>query len=475
MERREVSGTKTDGGVTTLDGHVDVRVNGRDNGRRTADRTVVEPVHVVALSGCHTAEAKVRYACEHIRPDSSVASVVAWLARYGVATTAAFVAPIVAQWRGENDLADQSAAVTPAPRLAGAAQTEPEASDTSSDGPAGAFGFYVVAVMAMLVSIDTSWRYFEHELGITDLRERIVMFAVIEFALVACGYGMRANVVRHGRPGAPRLFAWALCGLAAYMAWQLSGLAEGIARVALGPVLSLVMLHLALGIEIRARQDEQTTTWVRIGREMRERVLSRIGLANDERDAVARTRDRAARRAARLALAKRSPLRSVRLARALRTSNVAHDPTARDRMLTELAAVRHADDLADLDQPSPWGPVNTAVEGPVNTTLDGPVDGVVNGQGAAADRPVNGPTGRARTSRARPSERRTARTSTTRTSTTRRPLADYVTAATEHLTPDVEVTPAWVRDVLPGCPRSTSKNVADALKAQQREHRKENA
>jgi hypothetical protein len=35
-------------------------------------------------------------------------------------------------------------------------------------------------------------------------------------------------------------------------------------------------------------------------------------------------------------------------------SNVAHDPAAKQRMLAELAAVRHADKLANLEQPSPW-------------------------------------------------------------------------------------------------------------------------
>ena len=63
--------------------------------------------------------------------------------------------------------------------------------------------------------------------------------------MIACGYGMRANVRAHGRPGAPRLVAWVLCAMAGYMAWQLSGVAEGVARVVLGPVLGLVMLHLA--------------------------------------------------------------------------------------------------------------------------------------------------------------------------------------------------------------------------------------
>ncbi len=62
--------------------------------------------------------------------------------------------------------------------------------------PAGAIGFYLVAVISMVVSVDTSWRYFAHNLHITDTRERVVMFAVLEVALIACGYGMRANV-RH--------------------------------------------------------------------------------------------------------------------------------------------------------------------------------------------------------------------------------------------------------------------------------------
>lgn len=83
---------------------------------------------------------------------------------------------------------------------------------------------------------------------------------------------------------------------------MLSGPVEGIARVALGPILSLVMLHLALGIEIRNRTAVRTGTWARVGVEIRERVLSRLGLGNDERTALTRTRERAARRVARLAV-----------------------------------------------------------------------------------------------------------------------------------------------------------------------------
>jgi hypothetical protein len=218
----------------------------------------------------------------------------------------------------------------------------------------GALGFYVAAFLSLLVSVDTSWRYFRDELHITDTLERVVMFTVLEVAIVACGYGMRANVKRHGTPGAPRLFAWLLCAVSGYMAWQLSGLGEGIARVTLGPILGLVMLHLALGIEVRARRHV-VTTWTRVFSELRERMLSRLGLADDDRDALTRTQDRAADRAARLALAKSSPFRVPRLRKAIRTSDVAHDPTRRERMLATLAALRHALALASLPQESPWG------------------------------------------------------------------------------------------------------------------------
>lgn len=252
--------------------------------------------------------------------------------------------------------------------------------------PAGARGFYTVAGLALLVSLDTSWRFFGERLHITDLTERAVMFVVLEAGLIACGYGMRANVQRDGRPGAPRVMAWALCALSAYMATQLTGLWEGVARVSLGPALGLIMLHLALGIEVRHRGTASTSTAARVARELRERALSRFGLSDDDRDAAGRTRDRAARRVARLALSPHALLRDVRFSRALRTSHVAHDDTARARMLAELAVLRHGRKLADLEQPSPWANT-TASEGASldenrdpdseETCADGVLDGAV--------------------------------------------------------------------------------------------------
>lgn len=220
--------------------------------------------------------------------------------------------------------------------------------------------YYLASLGGLCVSLNTSWRFFGDKLHIVGA-ERVIMFSVLEAALVACALGMRANVRRvdahTGRPGpagAPRLVAWALCGLSAYAALLLSGPIDGAARVALGPVLSLVMLHLALGIEIRQTSGARAGTWARVTGELRERVLSRLGLADDDRDAVTRTRQRAASRAALLALNSSARRRTIRLTKALRAAQIAHDPAMRDRMLAELAVLRSADELTTLTQPSPW-------------------------------------------------------------------------------------------------------------------------
>ncbi len=267
--------------------------------------------------------------------------------------------------------------------------------------PAGTPWFYYLASAGGLaVSLNTSWRFFGERLGVTGA-ERVVMFSVVELALIACALGMRANVRRldpatgrSGAPGAPRNVAWVLCGLSAYAALLLSGPVDGVARVALGPLLSLVMLHLALGIEIRNRTTARTGTWARIAREMRERALSRLGLADDDRDALTRTRERAARRVALLALSGRTPLRTARLSRALRASNVAHDDRIQQRMLAELAVLRHAGELATLALPSPW-------------TLPSPPSAPDGPRPATTEASVPMPVPSATTSRARPTDGRT--------------------------------------------------------------------
>lgn len=361
--------------------------------------------HKAALGRLRTKKAQILYALEHVPHGSTVEDVRRWLHRHGQQVpTRPYAAPIVNEWRARNGVTDTGGHVPLTPELiaeleqaesaarrvaetaahrpadaeirvhqapvANAVAPQPAGPDitthrptTPATGahqpavpaqPVGAKGFYAVALLSIGVSVDTSWRFFALRLGITDAVERVVLFSVMESALVACGWAMRAGVRRDGRPGPARLVAWALTAFAAFAAISLSGPVAGAARVLLGPVLGLVMLHLALGIEIRAAR-RRTTTWARVGRELRERLLSWLGLGDDHRDALARTRDRAALRAAKLALASRwTPFRTSRLRKALHASHVAHDPAQRDRMLRELGVLQHARKLAETTQPSPW-------------------------------------------------------------------------------------------------------------------------
>ena len=131
-----------------------------------------------------------------------------------------------------------------------------DTSEREQRAPWVALACYLVAVVSLSVSLNTSWRFFDHVLHIpTANGERWVMFAVAELALVVCGAGMAVNVQRTGHPGAFRAPVWAMCAAMAYMAWAMSTTHEAVGRILLGPVLGTVMLHLGLGLELRARHQ----------------------------------------------------------------------------------------------------------------------------------------------------------------------------------------------------------------------------
>ena len=231
----------------------------------------------------------------------------------------------------------------------------PAKQHTPERAPWITFACYFVAVATLTVSLNTSWRFFGDVLHISTANgERYIMFAVAEMALIVSGAGMAANVRRTGQPGSFRMVVWGMCAVSGYMAWKMSNFEEGLGRVILGPILGTIMLHLALGLELRTRHH-RAGTLARVSSEMRERLLSRLGLADDDRDALQRTRDRAAFRAAQLSLPRRWRWsREARLQRALLAANVADDPQMRDKMLARLSVLRHAHALATHDQSSPW-------------------------------------------------------------------------------------------------------------------------
>jgi hypothetical protein len=252
------------------------------------------------------------------------------------------------------------------------------AADKTSAGEktsAGSAGFYTAAFMSLGLSADTSWRFFEHEIGIENVVERIGMFSLLEVLLISCGLALRAQARSKdaaGHDGPYQAVAWTLTGASAFMAVMVTDdFLVGLARVVLGPVLGLVALHLALGLDLRHNNPNKvsTGTAARIANELLQRALSRLGLANDDRDAARRRADRHARRLAWMVVdgVPTKDKDRKKFDRALRLSNVAHDGEARSRLLAELAVIKHVDKLADLAQSSPWGSeVRTPDPGPSN-------------------------------------------------------------------------------------------------------------
>jgi hypothetical protein len=263
-------------------------------------------------------------------------------------------------------------------------------STSSTDRARGTGPFYLVALACSLLSLDTAARFFSGRMGIDglDIRGFSVELAAVcgvgELTLIACGYAMRHNVRRNdnGKPGAAQLVALVMCTAASFMAVALDGPVAGGLRAFFGPVLALIALHLALGIEVKVRPVASAGTWAKIVAEARERFMSRLGLGNDGREAAERTRDRARERAARLATDDKAWWRDRRLARAVRASGATLDPDQRGRLLEQVAVLKHITDLTAVDVESPW---SAAVPAHVQRLADDAQRGI-EAQRAAADR-----------------------------------------------------------------------------------------
>lgn len=220
------------------------------------------------------------------------------------------------------------------------------------------------ALLCTGYTADTSWRFAEHSLGMRDTTERIIMFAAAEVALLACAVMARAN--KHatatetaaGSPGTPGVLVWVITGVQVIPAYSESGFVGGTVRAIIGPIMAGLLWHLAMGLEIRVARPDALSTGLPalLAREVRERLLSYLGLATRDRTAEQITRDRAIARAVRLA--SRPKLRTGwgrhRLAAAVARSGAALDPEQRDRLMHELAARRTAGLLATVDVASPW-------------------------------------------------------------------------------------------------------------------------
>ncbi|MFF4363477.1 hypothetical protein [Streptomyces sp. NPDC001604] len=223
----------------------------------------------------------------------------------------------------------------------------------------------LAALNCTVYSGDTSWRFAADYLDMAGTVERAMMFSAGEAALFATALMARQNLKTQGAPGLPGVLVWVITGVQVIPAYAESGTVGGTVRAFVGPVMAAVLWHLAMGIELRLHKPDAASQGLlaTLGREARERLLSRLGIATRNRDAAQITKDRATRRA--VALASRLAGMSAadrekdtritrRLQSALTRAGVGSDPQQRQALLEQLAARRHAADLATVDLPSPW-------------------------------------------------------------------------------------------------------------------------
>ncbi|WTD05925.1 hypothetical protein OH717_26775 [Streptomyces albidoflavus] len=220
---------------------------------------------------------------------------------------------------------------------------------------------------ATAYSADTSWAFATHYLDMTGTAERVSLFASAELSLFAMALMARRNLASSGAPGLPGTVVWVITGVQVIPAYAESGPVGGTVRAFVGPVMAAVLWHVAMGIELRLRTPGAASQGLIavLGREGRERVLSRLGIAARDRDAAQITRDRATARAVALAarLAEWTPEQqrnwrgrrlARRLSKAVGRASVGTDPLQRAQLLDQLAARRHAFALATVPLPSPW-------------------------------------------------------------------------------------------------------------------------
>ncbi|MFD4786577.1 helix-turn-helix domain-containing protein [Streptomyces sp. NPDC058459] len=230
--------------------------------------------------------------------------------------------------------------------------------------PAAVVVASVGAIACTAYSGDTSWRFAAHRLGMTSHGERSALFLAAELGLFACALMARQNLRERGAPGTPGLLVWFITGVQVIPAYSESGIVGGTVRAVVGPVMAALLWHLAMGIELRHRQPGALTNSLPalLARELRERLLSRLGLAVRDRTAEQITRDRWTVKAVDLAakLADMGPEQRGRARTARRLSVAVGKAQAgaseeqRTKLLDLLAARRHSAALATIDLASPW-------------------------------------------------------------------------------------------------------------------------
>ncbi|MHC3471514.1 hypothetical protein ACYF6T_22865 [Streptomyces sp. 7R007] len=226
----------------------------------------------------------------------------------------------------------------------------------------------VAALGCTAYSADTSWRFAADYLDMGGTAERVAMFAAAELALFATALMARQNLNGPKQaPGLPGTLTWVITAVQVLPAYAESGLVGGTVRAFVGPVMAAMLWHLAMGIELRHRAPDAASRSLAavLVRQARERLLARLGIADQDADAARLIRDRALSEAVALILRaesmtdrQRGKRRQRRLAErlheALERAGVDGDPLQDELLLRKLATRKQALGLASITLPPRW-------------------------------------------------------------------------------------------------------------------------
>jgi hypothetical protein len=233
----------------------------------------------------------------------------------------------------------------------------------------------VFALMATAVSMNTNWRFFGGELGITNVAERAGLFAVVEGAMLTFAVQARENKLSsdNGSPGTQGTLLWVMSGLAMLPAWIEAGAVAGTVRALIGPFLAALLWHYALGLEL-ARVKPQVAKdglVAALVARARESLLATLGAAQPDQSALEIRQGRALNKAARLAdrldtmernwFGRRTRVRN-RLRKAVRLSGAGTDPARRRELVELMHTTRTADQISRVTMASPWALAAAQIE-----------------------------------------------------------------------------------------------------------------
>ncbi|MFF7176837.1 hypothetical protein [Streptomyces pseudovenezuelae] len=236
---------------------------------------------------------------------------------------------------------------------------------------AGTIAAAAAFVICTSVSLNTSFRFTGDPLGLamTGMPERILSCAAYESLLAMCVLGARERMAGPDRsPGWYGSAVWIFAVLSSVPAWQEGdGFTTGTAvRIIVGSFGSALAAHSMLGLELKHREgDESQAPLAQIARDLRERLMARLGLSNRNRTALEIARERALTKAVDLAdeydrmtqkdREGRKGRRTARnLARWQDRAGIATDEAQAETYRARLAQRRFATAVEIAEEESPW-------------------------------------------------------------------------------------------------------------------------